>query len=39
MGRTIFEWAPGRVAAREFSTFMQELEEFHGQEELDEAAA
>lgn len=38
MGRTIFEWSPGSVAAREFSTFMQELEEFYGQEESDEAA-
>ena len=38
MGRTIFEWSPGSVAAREFSIFMQELEEFYGQEKSDEAA-
>ena len=38
MGKTIFEWSPGSVAAQEFSTFMQELEEFYGQEESDEAA-
>ena len=39
MGKTIYEWSPGSVAAREFSTFMQDLEEFYGQEEPDEAAA
>ena len=39
MAKAILEWAPGSVGAREFSTFMQELEEFDGQEELDEAAA
>ena len=39
MGKTIYEWSPRSVAAREFSTFMRELEEFYGQEESDEAAA
>ena len=37
MGKTIFEWAPGSAAAHEFSTFMQELEEFYEQEELGKA--
>lgn len=39
MGRTIFEWAPGSVAANEFSTVMQEIREFYEQEGLGEAAA
>ena len=39
MGRTIFEWAPGSVAANEFSTVMQEIGEFYEQEGLGEATA
>lgn len=38
LGRTIFEWAPGSVAAREFSAVMQEVLELYG-EETGEATA
>jgi len=36
MGKTIFEWAPNSVAAREFTTVMQEIKKFH-EEEPDQA--
>jgi len=32
MGKTIFEWAPNSVAAREFATAMQEIRKFHEEE-------
>lgn len=33
MGQTIFEWAPGSQAVREFSTVMEEIGAFYEQEE------
>ena len=38
MGKTIYEWAPRSVAAKEFSRVMQEIGVFYEQEESHEAA-
>lgn len=36
MGKTIFEWAPGSPAVREFSTVMKEIGTFYEQEKPDQ---
>ena len=39
LGKTVFEWAPGSAAAREFDAVMEEIGAFHEQEGSVQAAA
>lgn len=39
LGKTVYEWAPGSAAAREFDAVMEEIGAFHEQEGTGQAAA